>query len=111
MDKLLEIIEIILRGSDETKQVGIDQGNCYSPTALNVLLQFVHDCPLERSGNTLWYRYADNVVYPVKSVSEGHKVLCKSRNLLNSVHMTLKGEDPPADLANRSIAVLGIKLR
>jgi len=69
MDRLLEIIEIILRGSDETKQVGIDQGNCYSPTALNVLLQYVHDCPLERSGYTLWYRYADNLLYPVKSVS------------------------------------------
>jgi len=111
MDKMLEIIETILKGSDQTKQVGIDQGNCYSPTALNVLLQYAHDCPLERSGNTLWCRYADNLLYPVKSVSEGHQVLRKSRELLNSVHMTLKGEEPPVDLAHGSIAVLGIEFR
>jgi len=44
-------------------------------------------------------------------ISEGHQVLRKSRELLNSVHMTLKGEEPPVDLALGHIAVLGIELR
>jgi len=89
--KLLTLIETVLKGHDQQRTIGIDQGNPYSPTALNVLLQLNHDSPLHDNG-TLWFRYADNLVYLSRSVNEGHRILGSVREYLERVNMTLKGE-------------------
>ncbi len=106
----LQLLEVILKGSNPDRRIGIDQGNPVSPSALNALLQVNHDTPLEQSG-TLWYRYADNLVYVTKSVSEGQQALCQARDLLCHVGMTLKGPGYSTNLATGDTALLGLTLR
>ncbi len=110
--KLLTLIETVLRGHNQQRTKGIEQGNPYSPTALNVLLQSIHDSPLHDSG-TLWYRYADNLVYLSHSEDEGQKILGSVREYLGRVNMTLKGEPGTAiDLTEGQHAdILGTRVR
>jgi hypothetical protein len=90
----MELIETVLRGHDEAHEVGIDQGGCYSPDALNTILHVVHDVPLDAWDDALlWHRYADNLVYVCQSVSEGRRVLARVRRLLRKVGLSLKGKD------------------
>jgi len=110
--QVLELIGVVLRGFDENSQVGIDQGGCYSPDALNLLLHVVHDVPFSAADDTPpWYRYADNLVYLCRSVSEGCRVLDRSRNLLARVHLSLKGQDGIVDLDSGDAAqILGFAI-
>jgi hypothetical protein len=99
--KLLDLIEIVLRGgSNPTRKEGIEQGNAYSPTCLNVRLHHAHDLAFGQGRtNPSWLRYADNLVYLTRDVPEGLQVLQQSQALLQSSGFTLKGEDgPPANL-------------
>jgi hypothetical protein len=100
-NKLLNLIEVVLRGgSDQDRRTGIEQGNAYSPTCLNVRLHHVHDLAFEQGRtNPSWLRYADNLVYPTRDVPEGLQILQQSKDLLQSSGFTLKGEDgPPVNL-------------
>ena len=110
---LLSLIEVVLRGGDgEKRNKGIDQGNAYSPTALNVRLHHAHDLGVNQGQHPPWYRYADNLVYICQSVSEGQQVLMRARHLLEQADFTLKGvEGPPVDLRQeRTAPVLGFQL-
>src|SRR5262249_52560645 len=71
--KSIELVEAVLRGHDEKRSRGIDQGGPYSPTALNVLLNHHLDAPMTEHAKSkpLWHRYADNLVYLCGSVTEG----------------------------------------
>jgi RNA-directed DNA polymerase len=42
-NQTLALVEAVLRGCDKGREIGIDQGGPYSPTALNVLLHYHHD--------------------------------------------------------------------
>src|SRR5581483_1281104 len=43
-DPLLRLIEVILKGGDSAhRREGIEQGNAYSPAALNIRLHHAHD--------------------------------------------------------------------
>jgi RNA-directed DNA polymerase len=101
-EKLLDLIEVVLRGgSNQDRKEGIEQGNAYSPTCLNVRLHHVHDLGLnqDRTNPSVWFRYADNLAYLAGDVPEGLQVLQRSRALLQSSGFTLKGEDgPPVNL-------------
>lgn len=110
--QVLDLIGVVLRGFDENSQVGIDQGGCYSPDALNLLLHVVHDAPFSAADDTTpWYRYADNVLYLCRSVSEGSRMLDRSRSLLARVHLSLKGEDGIVDVDSGEAAqVLGFAI-
>jgi hypothetical protein len=58
-----------------------------------------------------WLRYADNLVYAVRSVTEGHQILDRARQLLKPAGYTLKGEDgPPVDLRTDEAQLLGFTL-
>ena len=110
---LLPLIEVVLRGGDDARAVGIDQGSAYSPTALNVRLHHAHDQHIDRC--TVCpprYRYADNLVYACRSVSEGRQAMNRSKDLLENAGFTLKGEDgPPTDLREgHRIQLLGFSL-
>jgi hypothetical protein len=88
---LLDLIDIVLRGSDPTRTRGIDQGGPYSPMALNALLHHYLDRPL--SGMIVfpcWFRYADNLCYAGPDVPAGGKALDQVRRLLRPLGMTLK---------------------
>lgn len=105
--EVLRLIGVVLRGFDEDSRVGIDQGGCYSPDALNLLLHVVHDVPFSAVGsNPPWFRYADNLVYLCRSVSEGCKALKRSRSLLAKVGLSLKGKDGLADLDSGETALI-----
>jgi len=112
--KLLDLIDVVLRGgSNEDRKEGIEQGNAYSPTCLNVRLHHAHDLGLGRDrANPSWLRYADNLVYLTGDVPEGLRALQRSRALLQPSGFTLKGEDgPPVDLREgREAHLLGFLL-
>jgi hypothetical protein len=98
-DDVVELIETVLRGHDESHEIGIDQGGCYSPDTLNILLHTVHDSPLDAVDDApLWFRYADNLVYAVQSESEGRRVLTRVRRLLRKAGLSLKGDERVIDL-------------
>ena len=117
--QLLQLVETILRGSNPHRQVGIDQGHPYSPTALNVLLHHVHDAPLREGVVSFrWFRYADNLAYLCRSVPEGRQALAHVRRLLSnatppdSAPMQLKGKPGVRDLSAREACpLLGFELR
>jgi hypothetical protein len=108
---LLGLIEVVLRGSDTKRQRGIDQGSPYSPTALNVRLHHAFDLEADQGHHP--FRYADNIVFACRDVSEGHQALQQARQLLEQADLTLKGEDgPPRDLQRGETAqLLGFTLR
>lgn len=108
-ERLMKLISVVLRGGDDNRQRGIDQGNNYSPTALNALLHYWLDVPLTaRMKHPLWFRYADNFAYVAKSVSEGKHLLGRVGRRLKPLGMNLKGEDGVADLnAGEEVQLLG----
>jgi hypothetical protein len=96
---LLSLIEVVLRGRDEKRTKGIDQGSPYSPTALNVRLHHALDLGVMQGHHPSWYRrYADNLLWACLDVSEGHQALNHARQLLEPTGFTLKGEDGITDL-------------
>jgi retron-type reverse transcriptase len=111
---LLNLIEIILRGgTNPSRKVGIEQGNAYSPTALNIRLHHVHDLAINPGDElpSCWFRYADNLVYLTKDVSEGVQTLRQSQTLLQSAGFTLKGEDGPSvNLKEERAHLLGFQI-
>src|SRR5262249_29602311 len=101
-DRTIELVEQVLEGHDGNRTTGIDQGGPYSPPALNVLLHFTLDVPMVAKSGTKprWFRYADNVVYLAKCVSEGGQSLDRVSQLLGPLEMSLKGKDGIFDLSN-----------
>jgi retron-type reverse transcriptase len=109
--RTLALVDTVLRGHDPNRQRGIDQGGCYSPTALNVLLHYYHDRPMEERPILPWYRYADNLTYLCQDMSEGREILHRSCARLEPLGMTLKGEEGARDLgAGGEAQVLGFIL-
>jgi RNA-directed DNA polymerase len=108
---LLGLVEAVLRGHEGAgREVGIDQGDPYSPTALNVRLHFSHDAPFDAEpGRPPWFRYADNLVYACSDLPDGRVALERAGALLDAAGFALKGEDgPPVDLrAGGTAQVLG----
>jgi hypothetical protein len=113
-ERLLHLIESVLRGGNRERLVGIDQGDPLSPLALNLRLHTIHDVPLtgDRAFPSV-HRYADNVVYPCRTVPNGRLALLKSRRLLARAGLTLKGQDgDPTDLRRGGVAhILGFAVR
>lgn len=93
--------------------IGIAQGCCYSPTALNALLHYNLDVPLaNESSGPPFFRYADNLVFAARSLSEGRKAIQRVERLLKPLKMSLKGEDGVIDLAAGDQAqLLGFTVR
>jgi RNA-directed DNA polymerase len=112
-ERTTALIEVVLRGDDPQRITGIDQGGCYSPTALNVLLGCELDRPLRAiPTKPLCYRYSDNLAYLVASVSDGQDVLERANHLLQPLGMSLKGADGVHDHSNgKSVTLLGYDLR
>src|SRR6185295_6749185 len=59
-----------------------------------------------------WYRYADNLAYRCRDVTEGHRALERARQLLAPVGLSPKGADgPPVDLrTGGEVQLLGFTL-
>jgi hypothetical protein len=114
--RLLRLIEVVLRGHDQLRQVGIDQGDPLSPPTLNLRLHYCLDLPTLGSadpGTTHRYRYVDNLVYQSRSVTEGYEALRQDRALLEQAVFQLKGEgNHPIDLQRQGtrINILGFDL-
>ena len=111
--RTLALVAKVLRGHDEKRTRGIDQGGPYSPTALNLLLHDKLDVPLQRDVNDepLWFRYADNLIYLTNSVTEGGQVLMKIRELLQPFGLNLREEADVVNLADGKTAhLLGLNL-
>jgi RNA-directed DNA polymerase len=106
--RLLKMIESMMRGHDADRKVGIDQGNPFSPTVLNVLLHYAHDVKHEKRG-TSWSRYADNLLYLAQDADAASKLLRHTGNLLDKVKMATKAESVEVvDLATETLAIFGI---
>ncbi len=106
--RLLKMIEVLMRGHDADRKVGIDQGSPFSPTILNVLLHYAHDVNHEKR-ETPWFRYADNLVYLARDADAARKLLRHTGNLLDKVKMTTKAESVEVvDLATETLAAFGV---
>ncbi len=91
---LLALIRMVLQGNDAKRNRGIDQGNPYSPTALNMRLHHAVDLAAHQGHHPLrYYRYADNLVWLCRSVAEGNQAIAQTNELLQQVGFNLKGED------------------
>jgi RNA-directed DNA polymerase len=113
--RTVALVEHVLRGHDPTRTRGIDQGGPYSPTALNVLLHYTLDVPLVwhvGSKPPRYFRYADNLCYLGRSVTDGRQVLEKASQLLQPLGLTLKAGAEVVDLrTGGSAQLLGFTLR
>lgn len=113
---LLRLIEVILRGHNQSRQSGIDQGDPLSPPTLNQRLHYCLDEPALGSAShdsTHRYRYVDDLVYQSRSVTEGCESLHFDRVLLDQARFSLKGRgNHPIDLRRRGarINTLGFNL-
>jgi hypothetical protein len=120
--RLMRFIRDILQGGDPTRSVGIGTGCPFSPCALNALLHIHHDELFqEERNNPLWirscdgFRYADNLVYLVESVSCGQRLLQNVRRRLSlRCKLDIKDDAEVVDLrdgAEKPVVVLGFALR
>jgi retron-type reverse transcriptase len=110
-ERTLALVGAVLRGHDRGRRRGIDQGAPYSPAALNALLDAYHDQVMtEIAKGLLWFRYADNLAYLVRSMSEGEDVLGKVSRLLEPLGMSLKFQDGVKDIRQDRVSLLGFSL-
>lgn len=112
-EKLLRLIESVVRGHDASREKGINQGNPYSPTCLNAVLHYGLDEPVRDmiESPLSWLRYGDNLAYPALSVSEGRSVLRKVRQQIKPLGLILH-ESNVSDLAKGMVAeFLGFTLQ
>jgi hypothetical protein len=113
--RLLDLLDRVLRGGDQPdREVGIDQGGPYSPTALNLFLHDAHDLGIDRDPTIpAWARYADNVAYLTQDVPAGRQARATAAAWLEANGLRLKGSDgPPVDLRRSEQAeLLGFTLR
>ncbi len=112
-ERLLDWITKVLQGNDPKREKGIDQGNPYSPLALNVLLHFIHDVPISEQGEIQgWWRYTDDLTYLCQSAAQGRKVLGQARGLLRGAKLQLKGKGGVYDLRQGdAVQVLRLTVR
>ncbi len=95
---LIWLSETLMRGHEgSNRQVGIDQGSPWSPTAVELTLHQLLDVPFAReaSSNTLLFRYADNLLILSSDSQSGLESQALCRELLQRHSMTLKAQDPP----------------
>jgi hypothetical protein len=111
---LLSLTGVVLRGGDDTeRQRGIDQGSPYSPTALNVRLHHALDVGVNQRHHPRWhyFRYADDLTFACRRVSEGRQALSHASRLLERNGFTLKGGAGVHDLrAGQMAQLLGLLL-
>lgn len=109
---VLRLITVMAKDTDQKRTIGIDQGNNYSPTALNVLLHYVHDFPMTSVNHfPFWFRYVDNLAYLCQDVSEGHEIRQQVQHLLRKSKLELKGKGGGIfDLEQTSANLLGFEL-
>jgi len=110
---LLDLVERVLEDPHSRKRRGIDQGNPYSPTALNVVLHHHLDAPIQRNAEyPLLSRYADDLTIAADSVAECQKVLEKAGQLVKPLGLTLVNEQgSPVDLdRDGPVKVMGLEL-
>ncbi len=113
LDRLINLIAKALKGTDPNRQIGIDQGNPFSPLALNALLHFGLDVPSQDVKERFRvFRYADNLAYPTRDLHEGQQALRHAALLLEPLGLELKGEDGVVDLnTGASVQLLGFSLQ
>ncbi|REJ65341.1 MAG: hypothetical protein DWQ31_18255 [Planctomycetota bacterium] len=115
-EQLLFLIDTILRGEQaDARTVGIDQGDNYSPVALNVLLHRYLDSQFSADeASPLMFRYADNIPLLEHSVPEARQAADRLQTLLSEIGMRLKdGKNQPVDLRqpDSQVKLLGLTLR
>lgn len=109
---VFKLIAAVAKGTTQDRTLGIDQGNNFSPTSLNIVLHYIHDMPLTATGLfPFWWRYADNLVYLCQDVSEGQQMLDVVQGLLGKAGLTLKGKDGVTDLRMNPVQLLGFQLQ
>ncbi len=109
---LFWLVETVIRGHQGPERlVGLDQGNPFSPTAMELMLHNRLDVPLQRGqkANTSRFRYVDNILSLHHDAQTGINHLARVNQILSEHQMVLKGQDQPIDLRDLSHrhAVLG----
>jgi hypothetical protein len=110
---LLSLVEVVLRGGDDPQRLrGIDMGSPYAPTTMNLRLHHALDLGVQgHHPRRHYFRYADDLTFACRSVSEGRQALSHARRLLELNGFTLKGGADVHDLrAGQKAQLLGLLL-
>ncbi len=113
---LFQLIETVLKGHQQSRSRGIDQGDPLSPPTLNQRLHYCLDLPNQCAGpdGTHRYRYVDNLIYQCRNVSEGSRAVSADGTLLEQAQFRLKGvNNSPVNLrrSGAQVIILGFKMR
>lgn len=84
--QIITLLEQVL-SPGPSGNVGVAQGSPLSPWALNVTLHVLHD--LQQPVDSLWHRYADNLLYVAPTVEHVQAQLDHSTRQLASQNLTL----------------------
>ncbi len=109
-----DLVETILRGHQGARrQVGLDQGDPLSPLGMNLLLTNVLDRPITSAcPHTPFLRFADNLVWLGKNVSEGRHAMNEASHILEQPGFRLKGNQPLNLLRQGTgVQILGFRLQ
>lgn len=109
---LLQLIKVVLQGENLRKERGIEQGNAYSPTALNLRLTNALDQPwASGSARRPLHRWIDDMVIPCGSVTEGNELRDQLAETIAGAGFQLKNTSKPVSLGEGETAdVLGLSL-
>lgn len=112
---ICRLVETSLRGDRGDLATGLPQGNPLAPSAMNLRMLKCLDRPYYADpANPPLLRYADNLVFAARSVTEGWNGLRRAEELLDAAGLRLKGKDgPPVNLRRQGAAaqVLGFAAR
>ena len=91
-ERLLALVELLVRGADATNTIGIPQGSALSPAHLDLYLSVGLDAPWSIPPESpLPLRYVDNIACLAGSVSEGRRKVARCRDLLWALDLHLRG--------------------
>ena len=90
-DALLRLVAKIIRCQDGT-EIGLQQGSCYSPVAMELFLHHCLDSAMEDQAplSPSLLRYVDNLTFLCDNEDQGKRVLNRAASTLDRYNMNLK---------------------
>lgn len=112
--RLLDFLRVVVRGHEENRAVGVDQGSAYSPLVLNAVLDRLHDKrlgDLASIGLVGGFRYADDLTYLTYTVADGMEVMQRVEQMLAPLGLAVKeGTGRPVDIRQERVELLGFSV-
>jgi len=109
-EQLIALITEVLQDPRKPDNVGIDQGNAFSPLALNVILNEHLDSHVQDATNPSLLRYADDLTISARDVTECLKMVQEVTQMLEPIGLHLRAGQPTDLSQGEQVTVLGLEL-